>query len=286
MDINLTRTFIEIADSGSFVGAAHRLNVTQSTVSARIRNLEDQLGRRLFVRKKSGAVLTPAGEQFQRYALTMVHVWEQARHHIAMPLGYEEILSIGGQVSLWDGLLTKWLAWMRNAAPEVSIQAEYGLPDMDINLTRTFIEIADSGSFVGAAHRLNVTQSTVSARIRNLEDQLGRRLFVRKKSGAVLTPAGEQFQRYALTMVHVWEQARHHIAMPLGYEEILSIGGQVSLWDRIGEAHLFPHLFAGGQPPRSFRKAINGLRNERGGCPNARRPKLTPPSCLPIRCAA
>ena len=129
MDINLTRTFIEIADSGSFVGAAHRLNVTQSTVSARIRNLEDQLGRRLFVRKKSGAVLTPAGEQFQRYALTMVHVWEQARHHIAMPLGYEEILSIGGQVSLWDGLLTKWLAWMRNAAPEVSIQAEYGLPD-------------------------------------------------------------------------------------------------------------------------------------------------------------
>ena len=60
MDINLARTFLEVLASGSFGAAAERLHLTQTAVSARIRALEDQLGRRLFVRNKAGARLTPA----------------------------------------------------------------------------------------------------------------------------------------------------------------------------------------------------------------------------------
>jgi len=63
MDIDQARTFLAIAAHGSFLEAAKRLHVTQSTVSARIHNLESDLGAQLFVRNRSGASLTSAGRR-------------------------------------------------------------------------------------------------------------------------------------------------------------------------------------------------------------------------------
>jgi DNA-binding transcriptional LysR family regulator len=85
MDIAVARTFLEILKTGSFVAAAANLNITQTAVSARIRVLEDQLGRPLFVRSKAGAQLTPAGQQFHRFATTLVQVWESAERAVASP---------------------------------------------------------------------------------------------------------------------------------------------------------------------------------------------------------
>ena len=48
-------TFIAIADTGSLVRASERLNVTQSTVTARLKTLEEELGQTLFTRGKAGA---------------------------------------------------------------------------------------------------------------------------------------------------------------------------------------------------------------------------------------
>ncbi len=70
MDVNLARTFLMVAETGSFIDAARKMNVTQSTVSARIKGLEDLLGRPLFRRSKTGATPTPAGEQFQLAPIT------------------------------------------------------------------------------------------------------------------------------------------------------------------------------------------------------------------------
>ena len=56
MDIELARTFLYIVRSGSFIAAATRLHVTQTTVTARVQNLESQLGCSLFVRNRAGAV--------------------------------------------------------------------------------------------------------------------------------------------------------------------------------------------------------------------------------------
>ena len=65
MDVELARTFLAIVGTRSFVRAADQLNVSQTTVSARIRTLEDELGRQLFVRNRNGAHLTPAGREAQ-----------------------------------------------------------------------------------------------------------------------------------------------------------------------------------------------------------------------------
>lgn len=129
MDIDLARTFLEIVTTGNFVRAAERLHVTQTAVSARMRTLEELLGRRLFVRNKSGASLTSAGEQFLRYAQTLVQVWERARNQVAVPPGRRAVVTVGAELSLWDPLLPDWLLWMRQAAPQLALRAEVGLPE-------------------------------------------------------------------------------------------------------------------------------------------------------------
>ena len=122
MDLNLARTFLEIVATGNFLRASERLHLTQTAVSARVRSLESLLGRKLFVRNKSGASLTPAGEQFLRYAQTLLQVWERARHQVAVPPGRRALVTVGGELSLWDPLLLDWLIWMRHAAPQLALR--------------------------------------------------------------------------------------------------------------------------------------------------------------------
>ncbi|MEJ2122886.1 MAG: LysR family transcriptional regulator, partial [Alphaproteobacteria bacterium] len=130
MDIDLARTFVEVISARSLVRAAERLHITQAAVSMRIRSLEQQLGRKLLVRNKGGVTLTPEGRRFERYASTMVRIWEQARREVAMPPAYEAILRVGAQAGLWNRMLYRWLPWMRKAAPEIAIVAELGQPSV------------------------------------------------------------------------------------------------------------------------------------------------------------
>jgi DNA-binding transcriptional LysR family regulator len=126
MDTELARTFLMVAATGNFVAAASRLHVTQSTVSARIHNLESTLGARLFQRGRNGAELTPAGKRFLRHAKHLVRTVEQARHDVGLPEGFRDVLTVSGRIALWEGFLPHWVAWMREAAPDVSLRLEIG----------------------------------------------------------------------------------------------------------------------------------------------------------------
>lgn len=129
MDIVLARTFLEIVTSGSFFNAAKRLHVTQSTVSVRVKRLEEELGRTLFLRTKSGTQLTPAGEQFERFARSMMKVWEEAKYQVGVPDTFESALIIGSQYSLWPKLSLRWLRLLERVMPDVALRAEMGMPD-------------------------------------------------------------------------------------------------------------------------------------------------------------
>lgn len=126
MDTELARTFLAVAASGNFVSAANRLFVTQSTVSARIHTLETTLGARLFQRGRNGAELTSAGKRFLRHAKHLVRTVEQALHDVGLPQGYSDVLTLSGRIALWEGFLPHWVAWMREAAPQVSLRMEIG----------------------------------------------------------------------------------------------------------------------------------------------------------------
>ena len=133
MDIELARTFIEIVSTGSFIRASERLNVAQTTVSARIRSLEQQLGRPLFVRHKGGASLTPAGEQFLRHAPMFIQLWQRTLHQVAVPPGRRAVLTVGSEVSLSQPLLLDWVLWMRRSLPDIALRVHVDVPQDLIN---------------------------------------------------------------------------------------------------------------------------------------------------------
>lgn len=126
MDIDLARTFLEIVRSGSFIAAAERLHITQTTVTARIHNLEGQLGCRLFVRNRGGARLTEHGERFTGYASQLVQTWEAARRDLPLPEGSGNLLAIGSELSLWNPLLLKWISRLRGEQGDIAVRAEVG----------------------------------------------------------------------------------------------------------------------------------------------------------------
>jgi len=143
MDIELARTFIEIVSTGSFIKAADRLHVAQTTVSARVRLLEQQLGRPLFVRNKAGASLTPAGEQFLRFAPTFVQLWQRAKQQVAVPEGHSAVLTIGSEVSLWRPLLIEWVRTMRRSRPDIALRVHVDVPqDLITHVAAGLVDIA------------------------------------------------------------------------------------------------------------------------------------------------
>lgn len=123
MDITLARTFLTVSETGSFIDAARRMNVTQSTVSARIKSLEDALGMPLFARSRSGADLTPAGEQFRKHALALVRVWQHARLEVQLTAEHSDHLAVGAASSFWNDVLIRWLSFMRTTIPHIAVSA-------------------------------------------------------------------------------------------------------------------------------------------------------------------
>jgi DNA-binding transcriptional LysR family regulator len=72
-----------------------------------------------------------------------------------------------------------------------------GDPKFEIRHLRYVIAAAEQGSFRRAAVALGVRESSISRRIRNLEDEIGASLFIRSWSGVCLTYAGHRFVRRA-----------------------------------------------------------------------------------------
>ena len=132
MNLDQIWTFIEVAETGNFNRAADNLNVTQSTVSARIKALEEGFGHALISRSNAGCVVTPAGNQFLQYATGMRQLWQRSQQAVTLPPGFRGVLSLSAQVSLWERLVLDWIAWMRGEAPDVALRvnADYSPSQM------------------------------------------------------------------------------------------------------------------------------------------------------------
>lgn len=126
IDVDIAQTFLKVAETSSFQLAAKALNVTQSTVSARIRVLEDRLGLRVFDRNRTGATLNAHGQAFARHAAAMVFAWEEGRRAAALTFDQQDRLSLGGEHNLWTRLLAVWLLEVRAALPAANVSAEAG----------------------------------------------------------------------------------------------------------------------------------------------------------------
>jgi DNA-binding transcriptional LysR family regulator len=83
MEIRQLRAFVAIADSGTFTAAAQQVHVTQAAISMQIRQLETELGAKLFVRAPRRVVLTEAGEQLLQRARHILRDHDAAVDEVA-----------------------------------------------------------------------------------------------------------------------------------------------------------------------------------------------------------
>lgn len=74
LDLDQLRTFVAIAECGSFTRAAETVHKTQSAVSMQMRRLEDRIGRPIFVREGRMSRLTEHGERLLHYARRLVQL--------------------------------------------------------------------------------------------------------------------------------------------------------------------------------------------------------------------
>lgn len=122
MDLDLIHTFLELEQAGTMGKAGDRLAVTQATVSARIAQLEAELGKRLFHRNKAGTRLTDEGRTFLPYARRLVGTWNDAARHVSDGTNQVTQLSVGGEYTLSTALLLNWLVALRTERPGASIR--------------------------------------------------------------------------------------------------------------------------------------------------------------------
>jgi DNA-binding transcriptional LysR family regulator len=125
MNINLLKTFLEVARLRHFGKTADRLCLTQSAVSARIKQIEDALGVTLFDRKRNDIKLTAEGRRLARAADKIVKQWELAKNEITMASNEgQELVRIGIVYDTWSILSSDWLQLNRQNHPDLLFQVQ------------------------------------------------------------------------------------------------------------------------------------------------------------------
>lgn len=143
MQISLLDTFLAVAECGGFHCAAHKLNVTQAAVSARIKQLEQILDAKLFERGPGGTSLNEAGRFFQPYADQIVKTWKHVSTDTSRRFSGRISLRLGAQLSIWDQILVDLIVWVEAEMGKLPLTLNF---DHEMNMyeavRHSFIDLA------------------------------------------------------------------------------------------------------------------------------------------------
>jgi LysR family transcriptional regulator, hca operon transcriptional activator len=136
LELRHLRYFVAVAEAGSLtVAAKQRLHTSQPSLSRQIRDLEDEVGARLLMRRARGIELTPAGRAFLEHArlvLAQVEAAGQAARRVAHP----------GKPCFTLGFLTGHeLTWM----PETLRILRDELPNIDVMISSQYSPLLADG---------------------------------------------------------------------------------------------------------------------------------------------
>lgn len=128
LDIELLRTAVALADHESFTLAGDRLGATQSTISMRLKKLEDRLGRRLFDRTPRAVVTTPFGESFLPDARRILALHDEAFARATRAAPTRRI-ALGVSEHATGGRLPEILKALHGTTPELQVSVTLGLSE-------------------------------------------------------------------------------------------------------------------------------------------------------------
>ena len=124
MELRVLRYFLAVAREGSVTGAANFLHVTQPTLSRQLKDLEEELGTKLFVRHSHSVSLTPDGMRLRKRAEEVVDMIEKTEAEFAVRDEH-----IGGDIHIGAGETRI----MRHVA-EIIFEIRNEYPDIHIHL--------------------------------------------------------------------------------------------------------------------------------------------------------
>ena len=123
MELRHLRCFIAVAEELHFARAAERLHIDQSPLSRTIKELEEELGARLFVRTTRSTQLTRAGRLLLEHVPRIFTALEQARDSVrSASNGYHGQLRIALSDGITPSRLPALLAQCREEDPEVEVR--------------------------------------------------------------------------------------------------------------------------------------------------------------------
>ncbi|WP_442595189.1 LysR family transcriptional regulator [Parapusillimonas sp. JC17] len=129
--------FAAVADGLSFSKASEQLNISQPSLSATVRNLEETLGTRLFDRHTRSVALTPVGHELALIAKQLLTDFDHAFDRMSDIIdGKVGTLTIAASPSVMSGFLPGALKEFRKAHPRIEVQLHEEVFEQCIGMLR------------------------------------------------------------------------------------------------------------------------------------------------------
>ena len=149
------KVFCSVAQHLSFTKAAGELFITQPAVTKHIRELEQQYGTRLFERKGNAVYLTQAGDLLKRYAVQILHLYQEAAFELGtLQAKHSGTLRLGASTSIWQYMIAPLLAKYYEKFPQVELSLLNGNTEMIENAVLS--HAIDLGVVEGKKHHSGI----------------------------------------------------------------------------------------------------------------------------------
>lgn len=122
MDINSLETFVTLVSTGSYTKTAQMMLVVQSTISKRIRELENEIGKELIIRDKKSVSLTPIGKTVYEYALKIISMKEDCFKEVKVQSLRNQMLHIGCVPSLFEIHISSCMVAFMKEYPDIYVK--------------------------------------------------------------------------------------------------------------------------------------------------------------------
>ncbi|CAM5415781.1 DNA-binding transcriptional LysR family regulator [Aquamicrobium terrae] len=132
LDLDVLRTFVAIAETGSFTTAASAVFRTPSAVSMQIKKLEDILGRSVFARDARSVTLTTDGEMLLGYARRLLAINREAVSKFVVP-DIVGVVRLGSPDDYGERVLPHVLKRFAQSHPSIAVDV---IIDQSVNLRR------------------------------------------------------------------------------------------------------------------------------------------------------
>ncbi|MBE6026724.1 MAG: LysR family transcriptional regulator [Clostridiales bacterium] len=157
MSLYSYKVFLEVVDSGSFVKASEKLNLSPSAVSHAVKSLENEFGFSLLSRNRAGASVTSSGKRVLPYIRSLIKIQNNLEQEVNIINNYD----VGAvRIGLFSSVASNWfikiLHDFKENNPGVDVifqQGDYAdimtwLKNGDVDMAFTTDELAKDTNFL------------------------------------------------------------------------------------------------------------------------------------------